>query len=147
MGIKYGRGWRGARISLSRGSVLSREYFPFSLYCAPPPTEDRVRITKQSPVPVYVGRVERKCFQKTRTSSGRPQQLQLWCRHLAVIAVIYSFMLCYHIRWWNKVVLITLTLTPSCNPNRNSLPQPWKPQLNAPTQHWLCPNPILTLNN
>jgi len=28
MGIKYGRGWGGARISLSRGSVLSREYFP-----------------------------------------------------------------------------------------------------------------------
>jgi len=30
MGIKYGRGWEGARISLSRGSVLSREYFPSS---------------------------------------------------------------------------------------------------------------------
>ena len=30
MGIKYGRGWGGARISLSRGSVLSREYFPSS---------------------------------------------------------------------------------------------------------------------
>jgi len=32
MGIKYGRGWGGARISLSRGSVLSREYFPSSLF-------------------------------------------------------------------------------------------------------------------
>ena len=32
MDIKYGRGWGGARISLSRGSVLSREYFPSSLY-------------------------------------------------------------------------------------------------------------------
>jgi len=31
MGIKYGRGSGGARISLSRGSVLSREYFPSSL--------------------------------------------------------------------------------------------------------------------
>jgi len=31
MGIKYVRGWGGARISLSRGSVLSREYFPSSL--------------------------------------------------------------------------------------------------------------------
>jgi len=31
MGIKYGRGWGGARISLSRGSVLSREYFPSSV--------------------------------------------------------------------------------------------------------------------
>ena len=30
MGIKHGRGWGGARISLSRGSVLSREYFPSS---------------------------------------------------------------------------------------------------------------------
>ena len=33
MGIKYGRGWGGARISLSRGSVLSREYFPSSCNC------------------------------------------------------------------------------------------------------------------
>ena len=32
MGIKYGSGWGGARISLSRGSVLSREYFPSSLF-------------------------------------------------------------------------------------------------------------------
>jgi len=32
MGIKYGRGWGGARISLSRGSVLSPEYFPSSYY-------------------------------------------------------------------------------------------------------------------
>jgi len=32
MGIKYGRGRGGARISLSRGSVLSREYFPSSSY-------------------------------------------------------------------------------------------------------------------
>ena len=32
MGIKYGRGWGGARISLSQGSVLSREYFPSSLF-------------------------------------------------------------------------------------------------------------------
>jgi len=32
MSIKYGRGWGGARISLSRGSVLSREYFPSSLF-------------------------------------------------------------------------------------------------------------------
>ena len=31
MCIKYGRGWGGAWISLSRGSVLSREYFPSSL--------------------------------------------------------------------------------------------------------------------
>ena len=30
MGIKYGRGCGGARISHSRGSVLSREYFPSS---------------------------------------------------------------------------------------------------------------------
>jgi len=30
MGIKYGRGWGGARISLSRGFVLSREHFPSS---------------------------------------------------------------------------------------------------------------------
>jgi len=30
MGIKYGRGWGGARISLLWGSVLSREYFPSS---------------------------------------------------------------------------------------------------------------------
>ena len=34
MGIKYGRGWGGARISLSRGPVLSREYFPSSLQIA-----------------------------------------------------------------------------------------------------------------
>ena len=34
MGIKYGRGWGGARISLSRGSVLSREYFPSSYFHA-----------------------------------------------------------------------------------------------------------------
>ena len=32
MGIKYGRGSGGARISLSRGSVLSTEYFPSSLF-------------------------------------------------------------------------------------------------------------------
>ena len=32
MDINYGRGWGGARISLSRGSVLLREYFPSSLY-------------------------------------------------------------------------------------------------------------------
>ena len=32
MGIKYGRGWGGARISLSQGSVLSKEYFPSSLH-------------------------------------------------------------------------------------------------------------------
>ena len=31
MGIKYGRGRGGARISLSQGSVLSREYFPSSI--------------------------------------------------------------------------------------------------------------------
>ena len=31
MGIKYGRGWGGARISLSQGSVLSREYVPSRL--------------------------------------------------------------------------------------------------------------------
>ena len=31
MGIKYGRCWGGARISLSREYVLSREYFPSSL--------------------------------------------------------------------------------------------------------------------
>ena len=31
MGIKYGMGRGGARISLSQGSVLSREYFPSSL--------------------------------------------------------------------------------------------------------------------
>jgi len=31
MGIKYGRGWGVARISLSRGSVLSTEYFPSSI--------------------------------------------------------------------------------------------------------------------
>jgi len=33
MGIKYGRGWGEARISLSRWSVLSREYFPSSFSC------------------------------------------------------------------------------------------------------------------
>ena len=33
MGIEYGRGWGGARISLSRGSVLSREYLPSSWVC------------------------------------------------------------------------------------------------------------------
>ena len=32
MGIKYGKGWGGSRISLSRGSVLSREYFLSSWY-------------------------------------------------------------------------------------------------------------------
>jgi len=31
MGIKYGRGRGGARISLLQGSVLSREYFPSSI--------------------------------------------------------------------------------------------------------------------
>ena len=42
---------------------------------------DRGRITKQSSVgiPVFVGRLERKLFQLTTKSSGRPQQLQL-CR-------------------------------------------------------------------
>ena len=35
MGIKCGRGWGGSRISLSRGSVLSREYFPSSIVCFP----------------------------------------------------------------------------------------------------------------
>jgi len=33
MGIKYGRGWGGVQISLSQGSVLSREYFPSSCVC------------------------------------------------------------------------------------------------------------------
>ena len=31
MGIKYSKGWGGARISLSQGSVLSREYFSSSI--------------------------------------------------------------------------------------------------------------------
>ena len=38
MGIKYGKGWGGARISLSLGSVLSREYFPSSVIYEVNPT-------------------------------------------------------------------------------------------------------------
>jgi len=42
MGIKYGRGWGGARILLSRGSILSREYFPSSCVCAA--TRDNINV-------------------------------------------------------------------------------------------------------